>query len=1352
MKAYDHKKIEKKWQAVWEKKKIFQAKNGRGKKFYALIEFPYPSGAGLHVGHIRSNTAMDIISRKRRMEGFNVLYPIGWDAFGLPTENYAIKTGIQPAVVTKKNTGIFRKQLKALGFSFDWSREINTTDTKYYKWTQWIFLQFLKKGLAYKAKMKINWCPKDKTGLANEEVINGCCERCGTPVEKREKEQWMLAITKYADRLDKDLDEVDYLPQIKLGQRNWIGKSEGAEIEFKIQCNPSPALPEGEGKKPTRVLVLHGRNGTPDKYVFPWLKQQLEKRGYIVEIPALPNTNEPNDIDQADYVEKNCLINEKTIIVGQSFGGIVAMRLLERGIKVAGVFLVTVPFSGKFNDGKIRKSVTDACKKGFNFKIIKKNASSFVILRDKNDIIVPHQDAELWQQSLDGVLLDGYGKVPHFSGDEEPDMLKSILNNYPSPALPTSPNLPKGEGGFVSPFGGEFKEGVGEGEMPRYFTTNPELWKVLQDKALEMRKNPTEGEKIMWDLLRRNTTEYHFRRQHIIDRFVVDFVCIEKKLILEVDGDIHDYKKAEDQERTKILNQLGFEVVRFSNDEIIKKPKDVLAKIILKINSVSIKALSFGEGLGGVFGEGLGGVKVFTTRPDTIFGATYLVLAPDHELVQKLKSQIINFGEVEKYINEVKSKTEIERTAEEKIKTGVELKGIKAINPANKEEIPVWIADYVLSTYGTGAIMAVPAHDERDFEFAKKYNLPIKYVVATPELERLFPPKEGKPFVYRKAVECYVRNPKNDQFLLLDWKVLKWKCPITGGIENGEDLISAAKREIYEETGYKNLRFIQHLGAPMRTDFYHPHKDENRRADFYGLYFELENEEKDEVQKDEISKHLPVWIQRKEVENFLNTSLIPFRRIGKQDLSYSGEGVLINSSKFNGLDSEKAKKEITKFVGGKEKTTFKLRDWVFSRQRYWGEPIPVIHCENCALRDPSGQGIVPVPEKDLPVKLPRVKNYQPTESGESPLANITKWVNVKCPKCGGKAKRETDTMPNWAGSSWYYLRYVDPKNNKEFASKKNLKYWLTSPQPSPERRGENTGGVDWYNGGNEHTTLHLLYSRFWHKFLYDLKLVPTNEPYMKRTSHGMILGEGGVKMSKSLGNVINPDDIVKTYGADTLRIYEMFMGPFDQSVAWSTESIIGSRRFIEKIWRIGEKIATQSKNTSPQPSPERRGGSFPFQGKAGDEVRRLLHKTIKKVSEDIENMRFNTAISSMMILATEMERAQYVSEKDFKMFLQILAPFAPHIGEELWSMLGEKKSINFSKWPKWDEDLMKDEEVKIVVQINGKVRTEIMIEIGGVEEDIKKKALKNAVVLKYTMGKDIKRMIYVKNRLINIVI
>jgi leucyl-tRNA synthetase len=935
---YDHAKIEKKWQKYWDTKKLFKAKE-TGKKFYPLIEFPFPSGDGLHVGHIRSNTAMDVISHKRRMEGYNVMYPIGWDAFGLPTENYAIKTGKQPAAVTKTNTGNFRKQLKALGFSFDWSREVDTSDPKYYKWTQWIFLQLLKKGLAYKKKMFINWCPKDLIGLANEEVVDGKCERCGTPVEKREKEQWMLAITKYAERLDKDLDETDFLEKIKIQQRNWIGKSEGAEIEFQI----------------------------------------------------------------------------------------------------------------------------------------------------------------------------------------------------------------KG------------------------------------------------GQK----------------------------------------------------------------------------------------------------------------VKVFTTRPDTLFGVTYIVLSPEHTWVSEMLPRIKNRAEVEKYIAECKKKTDIERTAADKEKTGIELKGVVALNPANGQEVPVWIADYVLADYGTGAVMAVPAHDERDYTFAKKYNLPIKHVIMPLCIDHENPHRPGKEIVERKAVQAIIRDPKTGKILCLKWKKQPWTTFVVGGVEGGEDVVEAARREALEETGYKNLKFIRILGGPVKSEFFAAHKDVNRVAYFDAVLFELENDERQEVSAEELEKHEVVWKDLKDIrpDNMRVGELHLWLERLKGNDSYTGEGFLVNSGKFDGKNSAEIKKQITESVGGTWVTKFKLRDWVFSRQRYWGEPIPVVHCETC--------GIVPLPEKELPLKLPKVKNYKPTETGESPLAAISKWVNTKCPNCKGKARRETDTMPNWAGSSWYYLRYTDPKNTKAFADTDKLEYWTP---------------VDWYNGGMEHTTLHLLYSRFWHKFLYDLKLVPTKEPYQKRTSHGLILAAGGEKMSKSKGNVVNPDAIVKTVGADALRLYEMFMGPFDQHIAWDENGIVGTRRFIEKVWRLRDKVG---------------------EGKFDDA---LVHKTIKKVGEDIEAMRFNTAVSSLMILTNEMEKAPAVSLAHYHILLQLLAPFAPHVAEELWASLGNKTSVLQSIWPKFDPKKIVETSVKMIVQVNGKTRSEFEIAAGAGDEEVKNMALNLDEIKKWTENKDIKKVIVVKGRLVNIVV
>ncbi len=890
MKPYDHKKIEPKWQKEWDKKKAFVASDTSKKpKWYSLIEFPYPSGDGLHVGHIRSNTAMDIISRKRRREGYNVLYPIGWDAFGLPTENYAIKTGIQPAVVTKKNTAIFRKQLKSLGFSFDWSREINTTDPNYYKWTQWIFLQFLKNGLAYKKKMAINWCPKDLIGLANEEVVDGKCERCGTPVEKREKEQWMLAITKYADRLDKDLDLVNYLPEIKAQQRNWIGKSEGAEISFELK---SP--------QKLKYILLHGFRGSAKGSFRAWLKSELESRGHEVEIPELPNTEDPRESEQVEYVLQNCKIDENTVIVAHSLGSVVAMKALMKLNKpIFGLVLVSPAIDPSFPKAESR----------------------------------PYWKNFTWNIDYDLIRRLANGKI-------------SILSDLKE----------------------EFRI-----EYIRHLSNN------LKARLIETKSN---GE--------------HFRA---------------------------------DQE------------------------PEILKAVVPSIT-------------------------VFTTRPDTLFGVTYLVLAPEHPLVRDFLPLIKNRSEALIYITRTKKESDIERTDATREKMGVELKGVKAINPVNGEEVPVYIADYVLADYGTGAVMAVPAHDDRDLAFAKKYDLPIKEAIMPCIVDHVNPPRADKPSKIRTNVHAIVFDPLKKKYLIIRNDKHGWDTVVIGGVEAGEDFVEAAKREVREETGYTDIEFKKKLGSPVRAEYFAKHKDENRIAIATGLYFELKSDARVPITDENGEGNQILWIDPADfIPGKMVNSELPLwlaRLHSETDIAFIGEGLLINSGSFNDKKSAEIRKEITAYACGQWVNRFKLRDWIFSRQRYWGEPIPVVHCEKC--------GIVPVPEKDLPVKLPPVKNYKPTETGESPLAAISKWVNVKCPKCKGKAKRETDTMPNWAGSSWYYLRYTDPKNATKFADMKKLKHWTP---------------VDWYNGGMEHVTLHLLYSRFWHKFLFDQGLVPTSEPYIK---------------------------------------------------------------------------------------------------------------------------------------------------------------------------------------------------------------------------------------------------------------
>ena len=760
---YNHKVVEKKWQKVWDDNKAFAATDDYSKpKYYALVEFPYPSGQGLHVGHPRPYTALDIVARKRRMQGYNVLYPMGWDAFGLPTENYAIKNKIHPKIVTENNVKRFKEQLHSLGYSFDWDREINTTDPSYYKWTQWIFLKLFKAGLAYKKEMPINWCTSCKVGLANEEVVNGVCERCGAPVVRKVKSEWMLKITDYAEKLIEGLDHVDYIERVKVSQKNWIGKSQGAEVDFSIK-------------------------GKEDK------------------------------------------------------------------------------------------------------------------------------------------------------------------------------------------------------------------------------------------------------------------------------------------------------------------------------------------------------LRVYTTRCDTLFGVTYMVVSPEHPIIDKYKDELKNWDAIAAYRDEAAKKSDFERAELAKEKTGVQIEGLTAINPVNGKEIPIWISDYVLMSYGTGAIMAVPAHDERDWEFAKKFNLPLIQVVA----------------------------------------------------KNGEEV---------------------DINAAAFTDV--------------------------------------------------------------------ATGVLINSDFLNGLEVKDAKAKMIAFLEEKKigtaKTNYKLRDWVFSRQRYWGEPIPIVHCDKC--------GYVPIDESELPLMLPEVESYMPTDNGESPLAAMTDWVNTTCPCCGGPAKRETDTMPQWAGSSWYFLRYTDPHNDEALASKEALKYWMP---------------VDWYNGGMEHTTLHLLYSRFWHKFLYDQGVVPCPEPYQKRTSHGMILGENGEKMSKSRGNVVNPDDIVREYGADTLRTYEMFIGAFDLSASWSEDGVKGCRRFLERIWKLQDIMTNEEGYSS--------------------DLETKMHQTIKKVSSDYENLKYNTAIAAMMALLNDFTKKGSITKGEYKTLLILLNPVAPHITEELWQIIGGSGYVYEQTWPEYEEAKTVENTVEIAVQINGKTKGTLAI-------------------------------------------
>lgn len=954
---YDHSKIEKKWQKKWQKNKIYRTENNTKKeKFYVLDMFPYPSGEGLHVGHPKGYIATDVVSRMKRMQGFNVLHPMGFDAFGLPAEQYAIKMKVNPAVAVAKNVAHYKKQLEIIGFDYDWSREVVTTDPRFYKWTQWIFLRLLEKGLAFEAEEPINWCPVDKTGLANEDVENGRCERCGALVEKKLMRQWVLRITDYADRLLYDLDAkdsngkpiLDWPESIKEAQRNWIGRSEGAEIDFTV---------------------------SPEKKNFPI-------------------------------------------------------------------------------------------------------------------------------------------------------------------------------------------------------------------------------------------------------------------------------------------------------------------------------------------------ITVFTSRPDTLFGVTYLVLAPEHPSIDILIDASSNPSDISAYVRSVRNKTEIDRTDATKEKTGVELKGIKAIHPATGEKIPIWVADYVLSDYGTGAIMAVPAHDERDHAFAKKYKLPIKTVAAEFFEDQVSKRIPGEKMVERDVVHVILFN-KNKEVLCLDWKEHDWKTFIIGGIEKGESPEAAALREIREETGYKNVK-VKKIAGYTVSAFYAVHKKENRVAYATVVECELENDEQDTISEEEAKISLLQWIPVKSVHEFVNLSSQKTAwELVRANRPFTGRGIVLDSGKFSKLSSEEAGEMITSEFGRK-KVTYKLRNWVFSRQRYWGEPIPVLHDED--------GGVIPVADKDLPVVLPKVKYYEPTGTGESPLALISKWVNVKLKIKNSKLKilrRETNTMPQWAGSSWYYLRYMDPNDKNQLVSKEAEKYWKE---------------VDLYVGGAEHATRHLIYARFWHKFLFDIGVVSHIEPFRKLQPVGLIMAEDGRKMSKRWGNVINPDDIVKRVGADTLRVYEMFMGPFDQSIAWSTDSMAGARRFLERIWRLQNKIEKKSVSGSRS------------------EIDVLVQKTIKKVGEDISELRFNTAISSMMILLNQLDKEESVRPEHYRTFILLLAPFAPHISEELWARIGNEGSVHKEKWPKFDPVMVQDEFITLAIQVNGKTRATIKAGKDDGEEELVGKAKGLPELKKWLNEGMVTRVIYVKGRIINLII
>jgi len=1120
MDRYNHRSIEAKWQAVWLAKGFAP---GRGKtKKYILDMFPYPSAQGLHVGHPEGYTASDIVARFERLHGTSVLHPMGWDAFGLPAENFAIKQGVPPRQTTDQSIATFKRQVQALGFSYDWGREINTSSPDYYRWTQWLFLQLYKRGLAEKRLAPVNWCEHDQTVLANEQVVDGKCERCQNPVTQKKLEQWFFKTTAYAEELLSGLDGLDWPEPIKQMQRNWIGKSEGAEIHFPID-------------QKSRFVLLHGFNGNSQGIFFPWLKKSLEDLGHTVITPDLPHPDQPTEREQVEYVLQNIEFTDDTILFGHSLGTVVALKVMQELKRpIAGLVLAGGFSTPRFKDRP--RPFHSTFDWNFDWKKIQTSVGFITVLNATNDTAVHLESGRQLANSLGVTLREIQAADDHFTAKEEPILLEHLAPQ----------------------------------------------------------------------------------------------------------------------------------------------------------------------------------VTVFTTRPDTIFGATYLVLAPEHPMVERVTTNRER-SNVEDYKKMALSKTELQRKADDKEKTGV-FTGSYAINPANDERIPIWVADYVLMSYGSGAIMAVPAHDQRDYVFAKRYKLPVRQVIAPHFIDADNPPQTGFPTVERTMMHAIVRRPSDDAFLVLDWKGTMWKRRprtfIIGGIEAGEDINESAKREIVEETGYTNLTFVGNIGLEINSEYCAAHKLQNRYAKTKALVFELVDESQQPVADAELAKHEFRWIKRDDVAGFI--TILEDQYFWEQYLhgyqAFEGEGDLVDSGRFTHLPTDKARTEITAWLEkeGKGKATvqYKLRDWLISRQRYWGAPIPIVYCDE--------HGAQPVPEKDLPVELPDDVDFRPT--GESPIARSTMFnQGVTCPECGKLARREVDTMDTFVDSSWYFLRYVDPKNTKAPFDKKKIKEWLP---------------VDLYVGGAEHAVLHLLYARFVTKALRDAKWLSFDEPFLTLKNQGLILGEDGQKMSKSRGNVINPDEIIELYGADSLRLYEMFMGPFEAMKPWQTKGLVGMRRFLDRVWAVGAKDHTK---------------------KMSLDIERLVHQTVKKVTEDIQQFRFNTSISSLMVLQNTLLASDQVPEGAWRTFLILLNPFAPHMTEELWAAAGFKKTIADQSWPTYDKSKLVEATVTLIVQVNGKVRDRLTVSAGISQEDAVTQALQSEKIKALVSGTP-KKVIFVPDKLINFVV
>lgn len=1291
-KKYDPKSIEGKWQKEWEEKGVYKTTETKDKpKFYVLDMFPYPSGEGLHVGHPKGYIATDVVSRMKRMQGFNVLHPMGFDAFGLPAEQYAIKMKVNPAVAVAKNVERYKKQLEILGFDYDWSREVITTDPKYYKWTQWIFLKLLEKGLAEERYEPINWCPVDKTGLANEDIEDGKCERCGATIEKRLMKQWVLKITDYADRMLADLDATDYVMP-----------------ELVDNVNPPQENKSTVERKNAHAIVYDPKTA---KYL----------------------------------IIRNAKFGWDTVIIGGIEEGEDAITAARREI---------IEETG-YTDFEFKRILGGEVKASYfaKHKDVNRVAySTAVYFELKSDKRIPINDADDADKANEIVWVDEVDFVPGKMVNSELPIWLSRLNadviidpktgvvgfKDTSPLSSVQPDKPFVERNAIAAV-------VKHWEEDKYLALQ---WKKVSWRTLVT--GGPEGDESAEDGARREIIEetgfqnpvlvrklgnmdsifYHnpkgVNRVGHFDVFYFELKDSERKELTEEESANHEIAWLTKEEMETFLTPSAQKYI-WHTLFLNKKDSHFLPGKPLLDWPESIKEsqrnwIGRSEGAEIDFKINQRTVTVFTTRADTLFGVTYLVLAPEHSIVKNLLESVSNKSDVEVYIQSAKAKTEIDRTDATKEKTGVELKGIKAINPATKEEIPVWIADYVLADYGTGAVMAVPAHDERDWDFAKEYNLPTKRVLAWETGIK----RENEE---RRDGGCAVIfDPKTQKYAF--GKLPEGNYDLYGGgVDANEDLQKGILREVEEESGLHDFSHAEIIDDAF-VHYHNSKKNVNRVARATCMLLILNTNSAKNLQQEIHEDYELTWAQPEEIimwwknnnENhdydhwviFLEKGIARSVELGfdttnkkyKDEFkAYTGEGSLINSTDvFEGLSSDDARKKIT-MTFGRAVTKYKLRDWVFSRQRYWGEPIPVSH-------DESGK-VIPLSENDLPLELPAVEHYEPTDTGESPLANITEWVNFE--KDGEKFKRETNTMPQWAGSSWYYLRYMDPNNDQKLVDPAKEKYW---------------NSVDLYVGGAEHATRHLIYARFWHKFLYDIGVVSTIEPFAKLQSVGLIVASDGRKMSKRWGNVVNPDEIVDTFGADAMRLYEMFMGPFEQAIAWNTNGLVGTRRFIERVWNLRKKVSKDAK----------------------EDVSILLNQTIKKVTEDIADMKFNTAVSSLMILVNELDKHENVHEGALQTLLLLLAPFAPHVTEELWYELGHKTSIHLAPWPSYDPTKLQKSTVTIAISINGKSREVMTVPADLGEDEAKETALAMEGVTKWIGDKEIKKVVYVKNRILNFII